>query len=147
MGLADLDTLVNAQRTPRATGKGLPHQVTKKDTARTKEEHAKAFRATVWARDRGRSRATGHVLVKVHLDWDKVGEIDHAVPRSLAPDRLYDVSNGILLSRTENRLRKVACPEAPEHRMFSYTGPDDRGELQTFVWRDTTGKIVKQRIG
>lgn len=147
-GWRRLPTLADQQRTPRATGKGLPHQMVKKAAQQTKDQQAKAFRDAVWTRDKGRSRATGHPLVKSGtLDGMKLGEVDHAIPRSLAPDRLYDVGNGLLLEKDLNRLRKVVCPEAPEYRLFDYTGPDDRGELQTFVWRDITGKIIKQRIG
>jgi hypothetical protein len=81
------------------------------------------------------------------IDGMKLGEVDHSIPRSLAPERIYDVSNGLLIEKDLNRLRKVACPEAPEHRMFNYTGPDDRGEPQTFLWRDKTGRITKTKVG
>lgn len=105
------------------------------------------FRAAVWARDKGRSRATGKPLVKQGLNWDEIWEVDHAIPRSLAPERIYDIGNGLLLSKRENRLRKVACPEAPEYRMFEYAGPDDRSKPQRFVWRDRTGKITRETRG
>jgi len=119
----------------------------RKARKKSKKELADAFRSAVWERDKFRSRATGRPVFKSGDDWSKIGEVDHAIPRSLAPDRLYDVANGILLSREENRLRKVACIQMPEYQRFSYTGPDDRGEPQTFTWRDDTGRITKERIG
>ncbi len=142
------DTLVDAQRTPRAEQKGLPHHFVKKADKKTKDQLGKDFRDAVWFRDKSCSRATGRRVFKSDTtDWEKLGEVDHAYPRSLAPDRIYDVTNGILLSKAENRLRKVVCANAPEHKYFDYTGPDDRGELQTFTWRDIDGKVTKQRIG
>lgn len=125
---------------------GLPTVLARKERKQTKEQLAKDFRDAVWLRDKGRSRATGKKLQHDASDWDVCGEVDHAIPRSLAPDRLYDVSNGILLSKTENRLRKVACVRAPEFKRFDYLGPDDRGQEQTFTWRDEDGKITKQKI-
>ncbi len=142
------DTLVEAQRLPRAERKGLPHQLVKKAVKKTNDQLAKDFRDAVWIRDKHCSRATGRRVFKSDTtDWEKLGEVDHAYPRSLAPDRIYDVTNGILLSKAENRLRKVVCANAPEHKYFDYTGPDDRGELQTFTWRDIDGKVTKRRIG
>lgn len=144
----DLETLADAQRTPRAEQKGIPAMLVKKEKQASKDAQADAFRAAVWQLDKYRSRATGRPLVRSGTtDWDKLGEVDHAIPRSLAPELLYDVSNGILLSKTENRLRKVACPRAPEFRMFSYTGPENRREPQHFVWRDADGRITKERMG
>jgi hypothetical protein len=145
--LDDLPVLTSRGRcAPQKTG--LPTPLAKKVKAQTKAERAKAFRDAVWARDKGRSRATGKPLVRSGTtDWDQLGEVDHSYPRSTAPDKIYDVSNGILLSKTENRLRKVVCAEAPEYKLFDYAGPEDRGELQEFLWRDRTGRIVKRRIG
>ena len=58
-----------------------------------------------------------------------------------------DVENGILLSKHLNRLRKRVCPEAPEHKYFDYSGPEDRGKPQTFIWRDKAGKITRRTKG
>lgn len=143
-----IPTLAQMQASPRATPKGIPHQIAKKERKLSREEQARVFRDAVWARDKGKSRATGKKLTKSGTtDWDHLGEVDHAVPRSLAPERLYDVSNGLLLSKAENRLRKVACPEAPEYRMFDYSGPDDRSLPQIFIWRDKTGKVLRRKEG
>ncbi len=150
MPLQDLPTLAEVEASrPRACPKaGLPAPLARKARKKTKERLAKDFRDAIWLRDKGKSRATGR---KVHksgtTDWSKLGEVDHSVPRSLAPERIYDVCNGILLSKEENRLRKVSCVRAPEFRMFDYTGPDDRALPQTFVWRDADGKETKLRIG
>lgn len=150
MGVHDLGTLVDAQRQPRATPRHeiVPHQLAKDEQRQTKRQQGDAFRKAVWNRDHGRCRATGATLLKSGTtDWQKLGEVDHSIPRSLAPERVYDVENGLLLMKLLNRLRKVACPRAPEYRMFDYTGPDDRGELQTFVWRDKDGAITNTRVG
>ncbi len=75
----------------------------------------------------------------------------HAFPRSLAPELIYEVTNGVLISKFLNRLRKVACAEAPEHRMFDYEAVEpndpDRGHKQRFTWRDKAGAVTKVRIG
>lgn len=151
MGLNDLPTMaeVAALRAGKPILKpGLPAPLARKERQKTKDEQAEAFRKAIWLRDKGKSRATGRKLVKSGTtDWDKLGEVDHSIPRSLAPERIYDTSNGILLSKTENRLRKVVCAEAPEFKHFDYSGPDDRSQPQTYTWRDRTGKITKQRMG
>jgi len=147
-GLRHLPTLAELQQRRRAQPKGRPHMLEKKAAKQSKEELAKAFRDAVWKRDRYRSRATGKPLKRSGTtDWSELGEVDHSIPRSLAPERIYDVGNGLLLSKEENRLRKVVCPRAPEHRLFDYTGPDDRSQPQTFTWRNEDGKVTKQRVG
>lgn len=146
MGLADLGYLTDRPR--QACPKPLPHQLVKADAKKAKQVKDDAFRETIWDLDHGCSRATGHSLMRSGtIDWTKLGEVDHAIPRSLAPDRIWDFSNALLLSRAENRLRKVACPRAPEFRMFNYTGPDDRRQPQHFIWRDADGKVIKERTG
>ncbi len=148
MSLRNLGTLVDAQRTRRATPKGKPHAIVKQETDKVKADKAEAFRKAIWKRDKGRCRATGVPLVKSGTtDATKLGEVDHSIPRSLAPDRIYDTSNGLLLQKALNRLRKAACIHAPEHRYFDYSGPDNRALKQTFVWRDDDGKITKTRVG
>lgn len=142
-----LETLDNSR--PKACPKaGLPAPIAKKERQKSKEAQAATFRNEVWARDRGRCRATGKPLVRSGtLDWEKLGEVDHSIPRSLAPERIYDTSNGILLQKHLNRLRKGRCIHAPEFHYFDYEGPDNRALPQTFTWRDDNGKITKQRIG
>jgi hypothetical protein len=150
----NLPTLAEQRATPCAGQKdGLPVVLARKERKQTKEQRAKAFRDDVWTRDKGRSRASGKKLTRGDekqrgiTDWSVLGEVDHAYPRSTTPDRIYDVSNGILLSKEENRLRKVVCSGAPEFKRFDYAGPDDRGLPQTFTWRDKDGKVTKQRVG
>jgi hypothetical protein len=148
VGFADLPTLAELNAKPRAEQKGLPAVLERKARKAEKANKDEAFRLAVWDRDKGRSRATGKPLVKSGTtDWAQLGEVDHAYLRSTAPERIYDVSNGILLSKEENRLRKVPCPRAPEFKLFDYTGPDDRGKPQTFIWRDGDGNITKRRKG
>jgi 5-methylcytosine-specific restriction endonuclease McrA len=149
MGVSDLLTMAEAAalRAGKPNPKPAPHQIAKKAKKKSKDEQAKAFRDEVWRLDGGKCRATGKPLSRSGVDWDAIGEVDHSIPRSLAPERLYDVSNGLLLTKTLNRLRKVACTDAPEYRVFDYSGPDNRRLPQTFVWRDMTGKITKTRMG
>ncbi len=127
---------------------GLPTPIAKKERQKAKGKRDDAFRDAIWKLDKGKSRATGRKLVRSGTtDWDELGEVDHVINRSTAPDRIYDVSNGILLSKAENRLKKVRCIKAPEFFMFSVEGPDNRREPQTFIWRDKDGKELKRRIG
>lgn len=144
----NLPTLAEAMRERCARQKGLPPVLERKARKKLKMDKDQAFREAIWKRDEGCSRATGRSLTKSGTtDWAKLGEVDHAIPRSLDPSRIYDTSNGLLLSKEENRLRKVPCAEAPEFRMFDYAGPDDRSLPQLFTWRDVHGRITKQRIG
>jgi hypothetical protein len=146
--LFKLPTLDECRQAPCAPQKGVPGPIAKERKEKSKVDRAKAFRDEVWARDGGRCRATGVPLVRSGTtDDQKLGEVDHSYLRSLAPERIYDTSNGILLQKRLNRLRKARCIHAPEHHYFDYTGPENRALPQTFTWRDDDGKITKQRIG
>lgn len=145
--LARVPTQADLPR-PNLQKAGLPAPLAKKERQKEKTDKDDAFRDAIWKRDKGKSRATGKKLVRSGTtEWSQLGEVDHSIQRSLAPERVYDLSNALLLSKEENRLRKVRCAEAPEFYMFSYTGPDDRSQPQHFVWRDKTGKITKERNG
>jgi len=132
-----------------------PAAVTKAEKRQSKEDRAEQFRNDVWARDKSRCRATGVKLQRAkrlgatsEADLKKLGDVDHAYPRSTHPERIYDVSNGLLLQSWLNLQRKVSCTEAPEFKVFDYEGPDDRSQPQRFIWRHRkTGVIVKERIG
>lgn len=64
---------------------------------RVKDEQARVFRQAVWSRDLGRCRVCGRV-VKRTLGLDPLrGEVHHIQPRSVAPERQYEVENGILV--------------------------------------------------
>lgn len=154
MGIFDhLPTLgeLNAQRrAPQKAGK--PTVIARKERKKSREELGEAFRNAVWARDKGKSRATGKKLQRqgpgaTTMEWAVLGEVDHVINRSTAPERVYDTSNGILLSKEENRLKKARCSKAPEHCYFEIVGPDDRSLPQRFIWRDDNGKVIKQRVG
>lgn len=145
MSAAEVDEM---RRKAGPLTKPLPAVVQKDKRAKAKKLTDWEFRARIWKLDGGKSRATGQPLVHGGtVDWKQLGEVDHSIPRSLAPDRIYDESNALLLSKWENRMRKVPCPRAPEFRMFDYTGPDDRRKLQTFVWRDEDGKVTRRTKG
>lgn len=140
-----LPTMADENAKPHAPAKGLPPVLEKKERKKAKQDKDDAFREDIWKLDKGRSRATGKKLVRSGtMEWDELGEVDHVINRSTAPDRVYDRSNGILLSKTENRLKKTACPLAPEFYMFSVEGPDDRRLPQIFTWRDKHGKVTKR---
>jgi hypothetical protein len=149
MGLRQLPTLAEIQATRGATPKhAIEKSVITKQTKRVdKKLKGEAFRAAVWTRDQKRSRASGKPLSRSGTDPHSVGEVHHVIPRSLAPERVYDVANGLLLSRFEHALAETACPNDPGHYYLEISGPDDRGELQKFAWRDRDGKVTKRRVG
>ena len=146
---------VNAEKRATPKHEMKPAAVTKAEKRQSKEDKAEAFRNDVWLRDKSRCRATGVKLQRAkrlgatsEADLKKLGDVDHAYPRSTHPDRIYDVSNGLLLQSWLNLQRKVSCTEAPEFKVFDYEGPDDRSQPQRFIWRHRkTGVIVKERLG
>lgn len=144
----DLDLPTLATRPAPDLQKPMPRMLAKPEEEKVKKANADTFRKAIWKRDRSRSRATGKLLAKSGtLSWDELGEVDHVIDRSLAPERIYDVGNGILLSKRENRLKKTPCPRAPECRMFEVDGPDDRSLPQIFRWRDKDGRVTKETVG
>ena len=145
MSLSDLPTL--ATRPTPNLQKGLPRAITKPEKKKSKEAQAREFRAAVWARDKARSRASRKPLAKSGADYDRVGEVHHCIPRSLAPERLYDVTNGLLLSKAEHAMAETNCPNDPAHRLLDIHGPDDRGKPQVFIFRDVNGKEIRRRQG
>lgn len=143
----NIPTLAEMQAQRRATPKGKPAVLAKAEKKKSREDEAKAFRDAVWKRDGGKCRATGQPLGKSGLDDTKVGEVDHALLRSTTPDQVFNVTNGILIAKRWNRLRKAVCVRAPEFKYFDYRGPTDRGQPQHFLWRDDDGKVIKERLG
>ncbi len=139
---------VAASRAGKSFPKGQPRVVAQEARKKAKGDQGKRFRDEVWARDRGLCRATGKPLSRSGtIDPEHLGEVDHSIPRSLAPERIYDTSNGLLLQKKLNRLRKAACLHAPEHRYFDYSGPDNRALPQTFRWRNDDGKVIRETKG
>lgn len=139
---------VEALRRGKPLTKPEPRALSKPKADKAKADKGKAFRDEVWARDGGKSRATGKPLVRSgSINPDELGEVDHVINRSTAPERIYDTSNGILLSKRENRLKKAVCPRAPEHHLFEVDGPDNRALPQRFIWRDGDGKIIRKTEG
>lgn len=153
MALSGLGYLTDAQQTRRATPKHevLPAPLVKEEKRKAKKVREDAFRKAVWLRDKGRSRASGKPLARSGTDFHKVGEVHHVIARSLAPERLYDATNGILLSKHEHHLAETSCPNDPAHCLLDIrhadAGADDRGLPQLFIWRDVHGKETKRRIG
>lgn len=142
-------TMAEVNSVRRATPKHqiTPNVITREDKRQAKKANAATFRKGVWERDRSRSRASKTPLSRSGSDFKKVGEVHHVIPRSLAPERIYEIANGILLSKYEHALAETACPGDPAHHLLDIEGPLDRGELQTFIWRDKNGKELKRRIG
>lgn len=134
-----------AERFGKPLSKGLPTPLVKAEKKKAKKASEADFRKQVWERDKSRSRASGKPLAHSGSDFERVGEVHHVVPRSLAPERIYDVANGILLSKHEHQLAETTCPNDPAHRLLDIEGPDDRGEKQTFIWRDIHGKELRRR--
>jgi hypothetical protein len=126
------------------------HVITREETKATKKLNDKTFRDAVWKRDGSKCRATGVPLSRSGTDPHRVGEVDHTLLRSTDPDKIYDVTNGVLLSKYLNRLRKVRCRHNPTYLRFDYTAIDpadpDRGHLQRFVWRDDEGVITREVV-
>lgn len=145
----NLPALTDRSRERYATPKHAmtPAPLVKEEKRKAKKANEKTFREGVWERDKHRSRASRKPLARSGTDFHKVGEVHHVVPRSLAPERVYDVTNGLLLSKHEHALAEASCPDDPAHRLLDIEGPDDRGEFQTFVWRDVNGKELKRRQG
>jgi len=144
-----LDGIVpDAEDCPRPNlQKGQPAVLEREDKRKAKKLNAADFRKAVWIRDEARSRVSGKPLSKSGTDPHRVGEVHHVIARSLAPDRIYEVGNGILLSRFEHALAEANCTNDPAHRLLDIEGPDDRGKKQTFIFRDKNGKELKRRIG
>lgn len=144
-GVADLGYL--DQRPRQAVPKGTPTPLAKVARKAAKKANEATFRKSVWERDRSRSRASGKPLARSGTDYEKVGEVHHVLKRSTSPDRVFDVSNGILLSKHEHHLAETVCPNDPSHCLLDISGPEDRGEQQLFIWRDVNGKELKRRVG
>lgn len=125
--------------------KSLPTPLRKAAQQQTKAAADRAFRAGVWTRDQGRSRASGKPLSKSGTNWRTVGEVHHVFARSTDPDKRLDVSNGILLSKEEHALAETNCPNDPAHCLLDIEGPTDRALPQTFIWRDIHGKELRRR--
>lgn len=144
----DAPSLTEVSQEKRATPKPLPSVLAREEKKKAKKLNDEQFRDLIWKLDDGKSRATGKPLVRGGtLSWDEIGEVDHVINRSTAPDRVYDPSNALLLSKRENRLKKTPCPLAPEFHLFEISGPDNRRLPQTFRWRDKAGTVVKETIG
>lgn len=144
----NIPTMAEINAKPHATPK---HQITPAPLVKEEKKKAKlanevTFRKGVWERDKHRSRASKKPLARSGTDFHKVGEVHHVIPRSLAPERVYDVTNGLLLSKHEHALAEAICPNDPAHRLLDIEGPDDRGELQTFIWRDAQGNELRRKV-
>lgn len=146
MGWLDNLDLPDMPTGPRACPKGVPNVVAREDKRKAKKLSHKEFRAAVWLRDKNKSRASGKKLGHSGTDPHRVGEVHHVIARSLAPEKIFDPSNGLLLSRFEHALAEAICPNDPAHRLLDIDGPEDRSLPQTFIWRDPQGKEIKRRV-
>lgn len=148
MAFEELRSLADRSRERYAEPKYAikPAVLVKADKKAAKKASDLAFRNEVWKRDKQRSRASKTPLARSGADFQKVGEVHHVIPRSLAPERIYDVTNGLLLSKHEHALAEAICPNDPAHRLLDIEGPDDRGEKQTFIWRDVNGVELKRKV-
>jgi hypothetical protein len=131
----------------RPNSKPLPRVLVKEEKRKTKAQQHKDFRAAVWERDAGHSRASGKPLAKSGADWKRVGEVHHVLARSTNPESVFDVSNGILMSKEEHALAETNCPNAPDKCLLDIDGPEDRGKPQKFTWHDINGNRIRHRVG
>lgn len=138
---------VDAIRRRDGFQKPIPHPLAKIEKRKTKAAREKEFRAAVWDRDRSRSRASQKPLVRSGTNWERVGEVHHVIPRSLAPERVSDVANGLLLSKEEHALAETNCPADPSKCLLDILGSEDRSLPQTFIFYDVQGNELRRRIG
>lgn len=64
---------------------------------RERDAKERAFKAAVWARDKGFCQCCGVKCLKTIAADPKRGEVHHLKPRSTSPEKRYDVDNGQLL--------------------------------------------------
>lgn len=145
MGLSSLGYL-NGQPA-RPCPKPAPAVLAKIARKAAKKADEATFRAGVWSRDQSRSRASGKPLARSGSDYARVGEVHHVLKRSTAPELIYSVENGILLSKQEHILAETACPNDPSYMLLDIRGPEDRGKAQEFIWRDKDAQELKRRVG
>lgn len=138
---------VLGDRPQTACPKPQPHVLAKAEKDQTKAQREKAFRDAVWARDKGRSRASGQSLLRGGINWKRRGEVHHCIPRSVEPHNKFDPSRGILLSREEHAMAETCCPGDPAKCLLDIDGPSDLSQPQLFIWRDVLGAAMKVRQG
>jgi hypothetical protein len=104
MGLADLQTLGDLQRTRRAVPKhALPTRLDTKAAADQDDaQQLEAFRRAVVHRDRGRCRVCGCRTVKTLALDPKRREVHHICSRT-NPVTRYDPRNGITVCHRDHR--------------------------------------------
>lgn len=145
-------TLADRQKERRATPKHemVPTPVRKAEKKKLKKQLDKEFRDGVWDRDKDKCRATGKKLARSGTDYDKVGEVHHRMKRSTSPEQIYDVTIGVLLSKTMHRNAETVCPGDPEHCLLDIVdltqGDADMGKPHLFIQRDKDGKELRRRI-
>ena len=105
------------------------------------------FRAAVWARDRGRDRATGEPVSKSDPSWDRLGEVAHLYGRNVRPEWAVDPDRAVLLSRTNHILSdgrggyrlKLTDPETGNR-------VTDASKLIRFTMVSREGRILWTRV-
>lgn len=142
VGLPSLD---DERRIARAVPKGLPHVLAREQKKQAKADQEEAFKAAVWDRDKGISRASDKPLKRAHLNPAKCGHVHHRRKRSTAPAEKYDPKNGVLLSALEHELAETRCPANTRHFLLDIYGPADSGQVLTFVKRDAEGREIWRR--
>ena len=114
---------------------------TKAEKRREKDRLERAFRKAVWKRDKGRDRATGHLLQRTHESPFLRGEVHHIQSKGAHPELRYTVSNGILLSAENHRLA-----EGRGGGLLLIHGIDANARLQ-FTRLETSGRILWSKFG
>lgn len=144
MALRPLPTLAQMSARRRAEPKpsrALRHETTKRKKDRREQE----VRDAVWFRDGGKSRATSKPLSRTAVDRDRKWDPHHLEKQSTHPEREFDVSNIVSLSRQEHDLAETVCPKNPKYFLLDILGMDASRAL-TFIRRDAEGRELWRRV-
>jgi hypothetical protein len=139
MGIKDLGTLDQAQRTSRAQPK--PQRGDRKRSAYDRE-YAK-HRDLIWLLDESRSRASGRRLTRGSDDLDRGGVVAHILSRGAHPEIRFDRKNSILLSIREHNDSDPRTANAGGRVLLQMRGRNaDR--TMTFIRRDRAGRELSR---
>lgn len=139
--IAGLPTVGQERSIPHAIPKTGNPTKARKAVKRTKEQ---ARNEAVWFRDKERSRASDKPLDR---KGPKFGHVHHVDKRSTHPETKFDPKVCVLISEGEHSLAEMRCTYDPTKCFLEIEGPKDRGEKQTFIWRDPSGLELRRRVG
>ena len=139
--LSSIPTLAEARSRPLACPKhDVPLVVDRQEKKHERDRADEIFRAAVWARDKGRDRATGQPLAKQSPDSEKRGEVHHLGGRNVKPEWRTDPKRGVLLSAFHHELANTLGG-----KLLKIVGTDANKPL-TFIRYDARGNELWRRI-